>query len=364
MARAPQLRFVRSFLRHGLAIAALASCLSATTARGQVAVGQYQSAPLPDDGFALGRPISLAAREWSLLAGIDYANDPLAYTLTRGPGLRQALVADHLVVQLGGALGLKRGVTLFANLPIHTVMHGEENLLVSGAEPDGAGLGDLALAARVALPGSRLFAWAAEVVAHLPTARLIQPDQRYSGDEIGSYEGALLGELRKSSFAARLRLGLRFRKETDDLNLELGQALLFGTGARVQLPRDVSLHAELFGSTYLAQAFDRHHTPLELLLGCKYREGRFWIGAAAGPGLVAGYGSPDFRVLATLGVAAQARTTETSPPRAASPWTDTDRDAVLDTSDQCPAAPEDRDGFADEDGCPELDDDADGIDPH
>jgi outer membrane protein OmpA-like peptidoglycan-associated protein len=361
MASGPLLRSARSFLGRGLAAAAVVSCLSAAAARGQVALDPYQPAPLPDDGFVLARPISLAAREWSVLAGVDYANDPLAYTLTRGPGLRQVVVSDHVVVQLAGALGLKHGVTLFANLPIHALMRGDQNLLVPNTAPDGAGLGDLALAARVALPGSRLFAWAAEVVARLPTARMVQRDQRYSGDQIGSYEGALVGELRKSLFAARLRLGLRFRKEIDMLNLQLGQALLFGTGARVELPRDVSLHAELSGSTYLAQAFDRYHTPLELLLGCKYRYGRLWLGAAAGPGLVDGYGSPDFRVLATLGVAQQARARETPGAHAAAAASDIDRDTVVDAADGCPAVAEDRDGFEDEDGCPEHDDDRDGV---
>ncbi len=40
---------------------------------------------------------------------------------------------------------------------------------------------------------------------------------------------------------------------------------------------------------------------------------------------------------------------------------DPDRDGILEDSDVCPDAPEDRDGFEDEDGCPDLDDDQDGI---
>jgi len=41
--------------------------------------------------------------------------------------------------------------------------------------------------------------------------------------------------------------------------------------------------------------------------------------------------------------------------------TDTDRDGVLDASDKCPAAAEDKDLFDDTDGCPELDNDTDGV---
>lgn len=40
---------------------------------------------------------------------------------------------------------------------------------------------------------------------------------------------------------------------------------------------------------------------------------------------------------------------------------DRDADGVLDDMDRCPDEPEDRDGFEDEDGCPEPDNDRDGI---
>jgi len=40
---------------------------------------------------------------------------------------------------------------------------------------------------------------------------------------------------------------------------------------------------------------------------------------------------------------------------------DRDGDGILDTMDKCPDDPEDRDGFEDEDGCPDPDNDHDGI---
>ena len=46
------------------------------------------------------------------------------------------------------------------------------------------------------------------------------------------------------------------------------------------------------------------------------------------------------------------------------PDLDNDRDEVLDVVDKCPNDPEDRDGFEDIDGCPDPDNDADGfLDP-
>jgi outer membrane protein OmpA-like peptidoglycan-associated protein len=46
---------------------------------------------------------------------------------------------------------------------------------------------------------------------------------------------------------------------------------------------------------------------------------------------------------------------------AAGPVTDRDKDGVNDLDDKCPLEPEDRDGFQDEDGCPDPDNDHDGI---
>ena len=43
------------------------------------------------------------------------------------------------------------------------------------------------------------------------------------------------------------------------------------------------------------------------------------------------------------------------------PDLDNDADGILDVNDKCPNEAEDFDGFEDADGCPDLDNDADGI---
>jgi OOP family OmpA-OmpF porin len=69
------------------------------------------------------------------------------------------------------------------------------------------------------------------------------------------------------------------------------------------------------------------------------------------------YGGPDFELLAgpyfTFGAV------ETPP--VVPPVPDSDGDGVPDPQDSCPQEAEDRDAFADTDGCPELDNDADGV---
>src|SRR5215813_3660857 len=43
------------------------------------------------------------------------------------------------------------------------------------------------------------------------------------------------------------------------------------------------------------------------------------------------------------------------------PDPDNDRDGIPDPNDKCPTEPEDKDGFEDEDGCPDKDNDKDGV---
>jgi outer membrane protein OmpA-like peptidoglycan-associated protein len=49
------------------------------------------------------------------------------------------------------------------------------------------------------------------------------------------------------------------------------------------------------------------------------------------------------------------------PPPAPEPPADTDEDGIIDERDACPREAEDKDGFKDDDGCPEADNDGDGI---
>ena len=59
-----------------------------------------------------------------------------------------------------------------------------------------------------------------------------------------------------------------------------------------------------------------------------------------------------------LGVTGRPATARSWSPRAAS---DSDGDGIPDDVDKCPNEPEDKDGFQDEDGCPDPDNDGDGI---
>lgn len=106
---------------------------------------------------------------------------------------------------------------------------------------------------------------------------------------------------------------------------------------------------ELDGGVGLDDPASHATSPLEARVGGWYRvKPTMVIRGAVGTGLTRGIGAPDARVL--LGASF-----EPSLER------DTDHDRYRDPEDDCPAAPEDRDGFVDFDGCPDPDDDEDGI---
>jgi outer membrane protein OmpA-like peptidoglycan-associated protein len=78
-----------------------------------------------------------------------------------------------------------------------------------------------------------------------------------------------------------------------------------------------------------------------------------------------GYGGPDWEVLlaAYLGMGAEkpSKAAPPAPPPARVVDQDPDKDGIVGAADKCPNQAEDKDGFQDEDGCPDPDNDKDGI---
>jgi outer membrane protein OmpA-like peptidoglycan-associated protein len=347
----------RSARFRALCTLALGLLALAAPAQAQVALEQFKPAPIASDGFGIARPGVLPRGSWSTQLWIDYANDPLvAKTGTGSDEHEEKVVEHHLVGHVGFGVGVARRFTLFASLPVHILMEGDKELSGGVPAPDGDGLGDLVVGGRIQLSGldpKARFASALELIARPPTAELFNKQQSYSGDAIGSYEPALSGEVRAGRFDVRLRAGARLRREETIGDLRLGHELIGGLGMRLRLVDGLHLHAEGLGSTFLAEPFKSRTSPVETLFGIKYQGDALVIGAAAGPGLSRGFGTPDVRVVSTLGYAPREKPKPV--PK------DSDGDGLLDPKDRCPREPEDVDGFEDQDGCPELDNDGDGV---
>ena len=152
-------------------------------------------------------------------------------------------------------------------------------------------------------------------------------------------------------------------------NLDTGTELLYALGAQVPFTEKLALRANLAGAFGLNDT-NFEGRPLEVLAALQYR---FTPGLAGhiggGPGLTRGYGTPGFRVFAGLDWGQpgerQQRAEEPAPAPMPAPVAvavvDTDGDGIADDRDRCPQQPEDKDGFEDQDGCPDPDNDKDGI---
>src|SRR4029077_12132323 len=90
---------------------------------------------------------------------------------------------------------------------------------------------------------------------------------------------------------------------------------------------------------------------IEGLAGIHYQlERRVSLGVAAGRGLTNAPGMPAWR-----GVLSVTVTPPAPKPLAPKPvYADSDGDGVPNDVDRCPNVPEDKDGFQDDDGCPDL----------
>ena len=81
-------------------------------------------------------------------------------------------------------------------------------------------------------------------------------------------------------------------------------------------------------------------------IAARYTINGMWsVTAGGGRGFGNGIGAPDLRLFAMAAFAPDFR--------------DRDKDGVFDVNDKCPDEPEDRDGFQDQDGCPDPDNDFD-----
>jgi outer membrane protein OmpA-like peptidoglycan-associated protein len=131
----------------------------------------------------------------------------------------------------------------------------------------------------------------------------------------------------------------------------VGTQVTFGLGlAYAVVQNRVDLLGEVYG--YADIAGNEKALPLEGLLAAKiFLAQNSFLLFGAGAGILGNggdqTGSP--RVRGFLGFVYEPRIG------------DRDGDGIKDNVDQCPDEPEDRDGFQDEDGCPDLDNDGDGI---
>jgi outer membrane protein OmpA-like peptidoglycan-associated protein len=359
----------RSGIVVGLGLVALGAT-STASAQGGIGLDQYRAAETPQDGFVMSRPTVLGHLDYAAQLTLDYAWNPLVYETDLGDADSEeySVVGHHLVGNVGFAIGFVDRLMVFVNVPVSLVMRGDSTSIAGAPTADGTMMGDPTLGLRVHMYGEDddRFALGAQLALSLPLANLIDGDQRYAGDGTLVFLPRLLAEVRTSPMRLNFQVGMRVRGVQDIESLTVGQELTYGVGAAFHaVPDKLDVNVELFGATTLGQnrTFGRENTPLEVVAGVRGFVGDcVTVGGGAGTGLLRGYGSPDLRVMATIGYGGgrcnEAPATEPEPESTPG---DTDGDGLRDPDDACPNDPEDMDGFEDENGCPDPDNDRDDV---
>ena len=213
------------------------------------------------------------------------------------------------------------------------------------------------LPAAAAMQGLWGFGLAIAAPVHLP----VGDDSSFNTDGAVRVEPRLIVDWRHSSgFALAANFGYQLRPEQSAQNIVSDDVLRWGVATQIPVGLErVRLIASIFGNVQLegdrepselgfTNIGENQSSPMEALGGLQIQlPANFVAQLGAGAGLSSGVGSPALRAFASIGYTPMI--------------TDRDGDGIPDSQDQCPDAPEDMDGFKDDDGCPDLDNDQDGI---
>jgi outer membrane protein OmpA-like peptidoglycan-associated protein len=295
----------------------------------------------------------------------SYAYKPLV-TYDASGNERAPLVSDQLVLHPGASVVLWDRLRLGADIPVAVVDTGTSAVAngVAYGAPDGAAIGDVRVTADVRLLGKSdgPITIAAGVPVYLPTGS----PSAFTGDGTIRLQPRVLAAGEVGGLAYAARLGVLVRPDTDSFGTTpLGTELTFAAAAGLHRGI-VRVGPEIYGSTVASAMFDRRTTPFEAILGAHADVARDWrVGAAVGPGVTRGLGSPELRAIASIEWAPPYE--EPAPPPVVAPPApppppppDSDRDGVWDGEDACPTLPGIKTDDPKTTGCP-PDRDADGI---
>ncbi len=323
--------------------------------------------------------------EWEGGLVLNYAKSPVVERDADDEVIHEP-VASMVTMNLLGSLGLTGSFDIGLDLPLHLVQNGDaapadtEFLDTDG----GFGLGDLRLVPRYRFystgePNGGGLHLAGQLGLALPTGDA----ERLQGGGFQVAPRFIVEAAVPQGSRVAANVGYLMRPSTVTEGLEVDDAVTWGFAYDVLVEGGFSFIGEATGEVAVSSAeggTERH--PIELLLGGEWSvTDELHAGAAFGRGFSRGVGAPEFRfVLAvSYGMATNLdrdgdellNSQEFCPDAAEDfdefadddgcPDNDNDQDGVDDRSDECPLQAEDIDGFEDEDGCPELDNDGDEL---
>jgi outer membrane protein OmpA-like peptidoglycan-associated protein len=273
---------------------------------------------------------------------LNIAKEPLVLNVLETED-KVVIIEDQTVLDAVFVIGLLDFIEVGIDLPIYLA----NNASFNNTEISGATLGDLKLRPKVSLLSSENAPVGVGLYAQLdlPTG----DDEAFASSGEVAFRPGLVFDTRFEKVVLALNLATDLKGERKFGDADIGNQMAFGLAAQYEIiASKLFLGAELIGETTFDDFFKEEETPVEGLVGLKYRMSNgLNAEIGAGGGIIGGLGTPSFRFFTGL--------------RYAKYVADLDEDGIDNSVDACPREPEDRDLFEDEDGCPEVDNDRDGL---
>jgi large repetitive protein len=331
---------------------------------------------------------------------LDLAGNPLRLDMTDPTDpthvatQRNVLMGSRMTVDLGAHVGLTRWLELVLAVPFsaqsYTAAFGTQGTYADGGAgvtsvprtgfyaaerltnipPPNVAANDMRVGFKARLAQAGMFGIGAAAVLTVP----IGDSSAFLGDSSLTVQPKVIADLTRGPITAAINVGAVLRKETviyDPYDLssiashtyagparvlvDVGSELTYSLGFAYHFVRWMGFGAELTGLVPLVGV--KKDFTGDVLAGLQiFPKHNLALAVGAGTNVFASAARrDDYR--AFLGLS----WTPGDGARSAVGGLDSDNDGIPDAVDQCPNEPEDRDGFEDDDGCPDPDNDRDGI---
>ncbi len=327
----------------------------------------FHPAPGPDEFITVEPAAPLAHLQYQVGLYLNYARNEFTIfgvNSDNSTTTRANILANRLAADLWAGLGLWNRLQIAIQIPMTLFQNGED---FNDSQPSATGGTHIKAGNGFAFGDPRLYLklkiYGKEKGIQIAFSHWLGfpfGDQDNFGGEKHftgfTGEGRLLGGWEASRWRLGLFFGFLWRAENERFYSSINsQMLTYGGAIAVDaVVRRLTVVAEVYGRHDLCtvssgcQLSDINSSPLELDVAAKiWLINGLSLDVGIGNGLVGGLGAPQPRVF--LGVV-------WAPSNA-----DRDHDGIPDYRDKCPDAPEDKDGFEDNDGCPDVDNDNDTI---
>jgi hypothetical protein len=289
-------------------------------------------------------------RQFNVGLVTNYQYGPLALDSTmNGVTAKADAVRHQAMAELFGAVGLFNLFEVGVAVPMTLYLSGDDfddTGDITGGTMTARGLGDVRVEAKMApfaFGRDQAFVFGLSAGMTIPTA----VENAFMGEDSVTGRGRALLEYQPSDrFRTVVMLGGLLRKRAQLFEAGVGNQILYGAAADLRVLKDMSVLAEVTGRVGSFKYSDANPAEADLAMRA-YLPAMFSLLMGAGVGLNHGIGAPMIRGFVGVGWAPDFR--------------DRDHDGIVDALDRCPDEAEDRDGFQDDDGCPDEDNDNDGI---